>query len=753
MGVGADHTTWFSSEPEFVRGINFLPINSGSFYLGANPDYILQNYNELVNLRGGQPIHWKDIFWQYLSMTDPDLALSYYNLDLNYVPFDGESRAHTLHWLYNMKEMGQFSTEITADIPTYAVFVDSNNDTTYNAFNASSKERLVSFSDGFIMTVPANSLIAYQTGEQIENIPEAPLPTVESNKVISIFSDSYPSFVGADFNPQEGQNTNATIVVIDGNNTLKFDSLDYQSILLSNSISVASRDTFHIDYFTGDATSLQITLIGSNQSESVVDLSISTDSWQQVEIPLTSLSDSLDLNNLSKLFFSGNGTFYIDNIFFSGETIVEIGPAIGAPIPLSDPVDVISVFSDSYDNIIVENFNPDWNQQTEVSFVNIDGNNTLKYSNLNYQGTQFLDPEDVSEMEWIHFDYWTENTTNLQLSLISPGNPALETPVAIDLKQNSWQSIDIPLSEYAEVVNLAEVFQLKFEGDGTIFLDNLYFAKLPDLTAAPTPIHDASDVVSLFSNAYDNVTVDTWSAPWDQADVEDVLIDGNDAKFYSNVNFVGIEFTSETIDGTDLTHMHFDIWTADPAESASSFRVKLVDFGENGVWSGGDDVEHELSFDTTTTPSLVSKEWMSFDIPLDDFVNMTTREHLAQILFVSRSVIDEFYLDNLYFYTSEVINSDENENIDIPQEVLLQQNYPNPFNPSTNIEFSIPKSSDVSLLIYNSIGQLVSTIVDSQLSAGTYTVKWDASKVASGIYYYQLQTDDKITTKQMLLIK
>ncbi|NIM48348.1 MAG: glycosyl hydrolase family 16, partial [Gemmatimonadales bacterium] len=62
---------------------------------------------------------------------------------------------------------------------------------------------------------------------------------------------------------------------------------------------------------------------------------------------------------------------------------------------------------------------------------------------------------------------------------------------------------------------------------------------------APWPPHDPADVISIFSNAYDNVPVDTWSAPWDMADVEDAEIQGDDMKLYTNLVFAGIEFVSQ----------------------------------------------------------------------------------------------------------------------------------------------------------------------------------------------------------------
>lgn len=167
------HSTWFGANPEFIHGINLLPITSGSLYLGRNPEYVLANYNEIVAERNGQPVVWQDILWQYLALSDPNLALSYYYADINYEPFDGESRAHTLHWLYNQKKMGRPALEITADIPTYSVFRNSAGQRTYVAYNANSAERNVLFSDGYTMTVGPKQILSKSTFSENLNAPVA----------------------------------------------------------------------------------------------------------------------------------------------------------------------------------------------------------------------------------------------------------------------------------------------------------------------------------------------------------------------------------------------------------------------------------------------------------------------------------------------------------------------------------------------------------------------------------------------------
>ncbi len=83
----------------------------------------------------------------------------------------------------------------------------------------------------------------------------------------------------------------------------------------------------------------------------------------------------------------------------------------------------------------------------------------------------------------------------------------------------------------------------------------------------------------------------------------------------------------------------------------------------------------------------------------------------------------------------------------------LSQNYPNPFNPSTQIDFSIPQQSNVQLKVYNTLGQLVATLVNGNLSAGSHSVTFDARNLASGLYIYRLSAGNFTSVKKMMLLK
>lgn len=165
------------------------------------------------------------------------------------------------------------------------------------------------------------------------------------------------------------------------------------------------------------------------------------------------------------------------------------------------------------------------------------------------------------------------------------------------------------------------------------------------LVAAPTPKHNASEVISIFSNHYNSVNVDTFRTDWSQSEFEFVNISNNQMLRYFNLNYAGIETVNQQINANAKTHIHFDYWTAD----ASTIRFKVVDFGANGVYNGVgsvDDTEHEIVIENTTTNT-----WQSIDLSLDDFSGLASRKNLAQYIIAAQpSGTSTVYLDNIYFY-------------------------------------------------------------------------------------------------------
>jgi hypothetical protein len=88
-----------------------------------------------------------------------------------------------------------------------------------------------------------------------------------------------------------------------------------------------------------------------------------------------------------------------------------------------------------------------------------------------------------------------------------------------------------------------------------------------------------------------------------------------------------------------------------------------------------------------------------------------------------------------------------------PLTLLLKQNYPNPFNPITRIEYAIPKTSHVSLKVFDLLGREVATLVDEEQGAGFKSVEFDGKGLASGVYFYKLKSRGFLLTKKLILVR
>ena len=233
---------------------------------------------------------------------------------------------------------------------------------------------------------------------------------------------------------------------------------------------------------------------------------------------------------------------------------------------------------------------------------------------------------------------------------------------------------------------------------------------------APTPTEAEADVISLFSEAYTDVSVDTWLTPWSSANLEDIQIQGNDTKLYTNLDFAGIETVANPIDATDMDFFHIDVWSP----NATTFRVKLVDLG-NGATEG------ELAFD------IAQEEWVSLQIPLADFADatlvtdpnnlLTVRNSIQQLIISGLPVGDvTAYVDNVYFSSDAVVSTIDFDSANFSY-------YPNPVKTSITIDAT---NNVEEIEVFNMLGQRVITQRPNQtnprlemgnLEAGVYLMK------------------------------
>ena len=345
------------------------------------------------------------------------------------------------------------------------------------------------------------------------------------------------------------------------------------------------------------------------------------------------------------------------------------GPSSAAPTPTRAAEDVISLFSNAYTNVFVDRWAADFDPAT-VEDVVIDGSDTKLYTNLGFAVVEFTSEQiDAAAMTGFHMDVWTFDSSDFRIKLVDFGpdgefgggddsehEVVLSEATTPAMTTGAWSVLDIPLSDFVGLTGRTNLAQLIISGASpTVYVDNVYFYAedgggdpTEPAVAAPVPTVPEADVISMFSNAYTDVFVDTWSAVWDDAEVEDVQVQGDDTKLYTKLVFAGVEATSQPIDASTMTNFHMDIWTPDATAVPAVFKIKLVDFGPDGEFGGGDDVDHELTFDATTTPALATGEWVSFDIPLADFTGLTTTGAIAQLILSGDP--NTVYVDNVYFY-------------------------------------------------------------------------------------------------------
>lgn len=143
-----------------------------------------------------------------------------------------------------------------------------------------------------------------------------------------------------------------------------------------------------------------------------------------------------------------------------------------------------------------------------------------------------------------------------------------------------------------------------------------------------------------------------------------------------------------------------------------------------------------------------------------NYSNAATFNNDENLLIVYSPRIANLYLQEFYKRYREsggqgiIIIGTQQITVNVPEHFKLEQNFPNPFNPKSTIKYELPKSSLVSLKVFDLLGREVSELVNTKQDAGTYRITFDASNLASGVYFYRLSADGiQIDTKKMILVK
>lgn len=260
----------------------------------------------------------------------------------------------------------------------------------------------------------------------------------------------------------------------------------------------------------------------------VVTANTVADAWVEVEFNMSAWIGNPNGAPDQIIFFPSYAaratghTVYFDNVNFGGAPPAAADPMVSAPNPTIDESEVLSVYSNFYTTNMVSGFNFNAFQGAGViSEIDIesDGNITGKIEDLSYYGAQW-DAVDLNGYEYLHIDYWATTSTAFNVYLIDqtagiPGGSIEEARYSIaasggdeTIVKGEWRSVFIPLQHFVDypsgnfTYDLNDIFQWKFDGNGTVFFDNIYFTSATNVST--------TDIQLGSIGAYPNPTNSSW---------------------------------------------------------------------------------------------------------------------------------------------------------------------------------------------------------------------------------------------------
>ncbi|WP_372794216.1 hypothetical protein [Lutibacter sp.] len=265
-----------------------------------------------------------------------------------------------------------------------------------------------------------------------------------------------------------------------------------------------------------------------------------------------------------KIVLKGAAIETVEYIIEDFEVTEILQPLTAALTPSRLEANVVSIFSDAYTNVAVSEWNPGWGQSTVLSSFDVDGDNILKYDYLNYTGivTSYDNPTDLSAMEYVHFDYWTNEGTQVAFKIVNTsqpdGDPLKESEVVtLTTEFGKWVSVDIALTDFTTDMSGVTQFVISSTGE-TVFMDNIYFWKEP------------SEVVSalLYDDFEGNGNIDTWFG-------DDCGMDNIFTNQFSDINNNSATVLKYTDAGGTYANVRFDAPSKFDLASDSKFSLKI----------------------------------------------------------------------------------------------------------------------------------------------------------------------------------
>ena len=536
--------------------------------------------------------------------------------------------------------------------------------------------------------------------------PEVPAPTpaFDAADVISLFSDAYTDVPLTLADPDFDRGTVTVVELSPGENIRRVEYAggggNFAGITFEgpNSLDLTDFDNVRVDVWAPAASQIRINIVdfgadnefdGGDDSNFEITFDASTTpalangEWVTFDIPLSAFTGLNARANVSQIFLSVDEiaqTVFYDNILFYRTDSGSLNePVTPAPTPTFDAANVISLFSDAYVDVPLTLPDPDFDRGT-VSVVELSAGENIRrvdyvggegnFAGITFEGGNSLDLTSFSN---VRFDVWAPVAAQIRVNLVDfgPDNAfdggddsnfeitfdASTTPA---LSNREWVTFDIPLSAFTGLnarANISRIFLSVDDPAQTVFYDNILFYRDPStlnepVTPAPTPTFDASNVVSLFSDAYTDVPVTLADPDFDRGTVTVVeLSAGENIRRVDYAggegNFAGITFEgSNSLDLTAFENVRIDVW----APVAAQIRVNLVDFGPDNAFDGGDDSSFEITIDASTTPALSNREWVTIDLPLSSFTGLNARANISRIFLSVDDPAQTVFYDNILFY-------------------------------------------------------------------------------------------------------